>query len=65
MSVNGTVKIVERMCCSQCEEEIYECYNCDEYFSPGDFVSCGEDYHHVCEECYNSFLPKALNAEKD
>ena len=63
MSVNGTVEIKSVMNCSQCDEEVYVCENCDEYFREGDFISCGDDGKHICEQCYQDFGPKAINPE--
>ena len=64
MSVNGTVRKTEYYECSQCHDPVYKCDNCDEYFSPDEFLSCGDDDKHICEQCYEDFGPKALNPEK-
>ena len=61
MSVNGTVRKTEYYECSQCHDPVYKCDNCDEYFSPDEFLSCGDDDKHICEQCYEDFGPKALN----
>jgi hypothetical protein len=64
MSVNGTVNKIYKFDCSQCHEEIYCCYNCNEPFQEDEFVSCGDDGNHICEQCYKDFGPKALNEDK-
>ena len=65
MSVNGTVNKIEQLECSQCHTIVYKCDNCDEYFIEDDFISCGDDEKHICEQCYQDFGPKAINSEKD
>ena len=63
MSVNGIV-ITKTVCeCSQCGCDVYKCDNCEEFFIEGDFISCGDDDKHVCEQCYEDFGPKAINPE--
>lgn len=63
MSVNGSVKSCICFRCSQCEEEVYTCANCDEHFGDEDFISCGDDGKHICEQCYEDFGPKAYSEE--
>ena len=60
MSVNGTVLKVIEIQCSQCHCEVYKCDNCDEYFEEENFISCGDDDKHICEQCYEDFGPKAV-----
>lgn len=64
MSVNGTVKAISAFECSQCQEHVYKCDNCDEFFNEEDFISCGDDGKHICEQCYDDFGPKAINPER-
>ena len=64
MSVNGKANKVTILKCSQCCLDIILCDNCDEKFNEGDFVSCGDDDKHICEQCYEDFGPKAINEEQ-
>lgn len=61
MSVNGTV--LTKLCCSQCHDVILQCNSCKEYFSGLDFISCGDDGNHICEQCYEDFGPKAYSED--
>ena len=65
MSVNGKANKVTILKCSQCCLDLIFCDNCEEQFNEEDFVSCGDDDKHICEQCYKDFSPKAISEDKD
>jgi rRNA maturation endonuclease Nob1 len=45
------VEILPRAHCYNCDEMIYQCDKCKDYFGmDGDIIYCGMD-HHFCERC--------------
>ena len=58
MRKKATVEIVEPapLSCSECEENIYTCDGCKDYFAPNDEIYCdeGKGYmksKHYCKSC--------------
>jgi hypothetical protein len=41
----------EVLLCNECNEIIYTCDACKDYFVPEEVCMCGEDGKHYCETC--------------
>jgi len=50
---------VEKICCKECGDIVYQCSYCGEYLKEGENIGCSEfpDGKHYCDGCtiyYNS-----------
>ena len=46
-------KMFTKMCCKDCEDDVYDCSCCGTVFENGDNIGCSQlpDEKHYCEDC--------------
>jgi len=51
--IKTQTKMFTKLCCKECEDDVYDCARCGAVFESGDNIGCSElpDGKHYCEDC--------------